>query len=106
MKTIAQQLNVKEFPFIIKDSNGKGIYREESNGSWVRYEYDSNGKEILLENSAGDWIKHEYDSDGKEIYYESSFGTVIDHRPETEIQKAIDLLTKEGLIVDGKILKN
>jgi hypothetical protein len=106
MKTIAQQLNVKEFPFSIKDSNGRCIYREESNGSWVRYEYDSNGKEILLENSAGDWIKHEYDSDGKEIYYESSFGTVIDHRPDTEIQKAIDLLTKEGLIVDGKILKN
>lgn len=32
MKTIAQQLNVKEFPFIIRDSKGKEIYRENSNG--------------------------------------------------------------------------
>jgi hypothetical protein len=106
MKTIAQQLNVKEFPFIIKDSNGKLIYREESNGGWSKSEYDSNGKEILLENSAGDWIKKEYDSKGDRIYYESSYGTVIDNRPKTDVQKAIELLTKEGLIVDGKILKN
>ena len=105
MKTIAQQLNVKRFPFEIKDSNGKRIYREESNGGWVRHEYDSSNREILLENFAGDWIKKEYDSEGNQIYYESSYGTIIDNRPKTEIQKAIDLLTKEGLIVDGKILK-
>jgi len=106
MKTIAQQLNVKEFPFIIKDSNGKEIYREESNGGWVRHEYDSSNREIYHENSAGDWIKKEYDSKGDRIYYESSYGTVIDNRPKTDVQKAIELLTKEGLIVDGKILKN
>ena len=105
MKTIAQQLNVKSFPFIIKESNGKVIYREESNGYWVRYEYDSSNIEIYLENSKGDWIKREYDSTGREIYYESSYGTLYDNRPKTEIQKAIDLLTKEGLLVDGKILK-
>lgn len=104
MKTIAQQLNVKDFPLIIKDSNGKEIYREESKGGWVRREYDSSNREIYLENSKGDWIKREYDSVGKEIYYESSYGTLYDNRPKTEIQKAIDLLTKEGLIVDGKIL--
>jgi hypothetical protein len=40
------------------------------------------------------------------IYLENSKGTIVDNRPKTEIQKAIDLLTKEGLIVDGKILKN
>ncbi len=126
MKTIAQQLQIKKFPFSIKDSNGKEIYREESNGGWVRHEYnssnreiyreesdghwvrreyDSSNREIYLENSAGNWIKREYDSAGKEIYYESSFGTLYDNRPKTEIQKAIDLLTKEGLLVDGKILK-
>jgi hypothetical protein len=30
MKTIAQQLNIKEFPFIIKDTNGNEIYFENS----------------------------------------------------------------------------
>jgi hypothetical protein len=34
-----------------------------------------------------------------------SDGTIIDNRPKTEIQRAIELLTKEGLLVDGKILK-
>ena len=46
------------------------------------------------------------DSKGNRIYYENSYGAIHDNRPKTEIQKAIDLLTKEGLIVDGKILKN
>ena len=30
--TIAQQLNVTAFPFIIKDANGKKIYGENSDG--------------------------------------------------------------------------
>ncbi len=30
--TIAQQLKIKEFPFEIKDSNGKEIYYEDSSG--------------------------------------------------------------------------
>ena len=48
-KTIAQQLNVKEFPFKIKDKNGNQIYVENSNGIWVKHEYDQNGKEIYVE---------------------------------------------------------
>ena len=84
MKTIAQQLNVKKFPFIIRNSKGQEIY---------------------YENSIGSWEKREYDSDGNRIYFENSDGTIIVKRPKTEIQKAIDLLTKEGLLVDGKILK-
>jgi hypothetical protein len=83
--TIAKQLKIKEFPFEIKDSKGNLIY---------------------LEYSDGFWVKREYDSKGNEIYYENSYGTIHDNRPKTEIQKAIELLTKEGLIVDGKILKN
>jgi hypothetical protein len=125
--TIAKQLKIKEFPFEIKDSNGKEIYWENSDGHWYKREYDSNGKEIYFENSYGYWIKREwdskgqviyfensngywakseYDSDNKEIYYENSNGKIIDNRPKTDVQKAIELLTKEGLIVDGKILKN
>jgi len=84
MKTIAQQLKIKEFPFQIKDSNGKEIYWEDSYGYWEKCEYHSNGNQI---------------------YYENSDGAITDNRPKTDVQKAIELLTKEGLIVDGKILK-
>ena len=52
-KTIAQQLNIKEFPFEIKDKNGKQIYSEISTGYWSKREYDQNGKEIYFENSTG-----------------------------------------------------
>jgi len=52
-KTIAQQLNVKEFPFKIKDKNGKQIYFENSRGFWEKREFDQNGKQIYYENSDG-----------------------------------------------------
>ena len=64
MKTIAQQLNIKEFPFVIKDSNGQEIYFENSNGFWAKSEYDSNGNQI---------------------YYENSDGKIIDNRPKQEL---------------------
>jgi len=82
--TIAQQLKIKEFPFEIKDSKNNQIYWEDSDG---------------------DWVKSERDSKGNLIYYENSNGKIIEYRPKTNVQKAIELLTKEGLIVDGKILK-
>ena len=103
--TIAQQLKIKEFPFLIKDSNGKDIYYESSTGYWSKRQYDSKGKDIYYENSAGYWSKGEYDSEGNEIYFENSDGIIIDNRHKSEVQKAIELLTKEGLLVDGKILK-
>jgi hypothetical protein len=124
MKTIAKQLNIKTFPFEIKDSDGKVIYREDSHGYWEKQEWvdgkviyweDSNGywekwewvdgKLIYWEDSNGYWVKQEW-VDGKVICYENSDGIIEDKRPKTDIQKAIDLLTKEGLIVDGQILKN
>ena len=125
--TIAQQLKIKEFPFRINDSKGNLIYWENSNGYWEKRECDSKGKEIYYEDSDGYWEKREwdskgnriyyenfngywekreYDSDGNEIYWEDSNGAIIDNRPKTDVQKAIELLEKEGLIVDGKILKN
>jgi len=123
--TIAQELNITEFPFIINDSNGKEIYREDSDGYWRKREYDKNGRMIYGKNSKGFWELYVYSSNGKEIYYENSkdfwckcelndngdkiyiqnsTGFLFDERPKTEIQKAIDLLTKEGLLIDGKIL--
>ena len=53
MKTIAQQLNVKEFPFIIKNSQGDEIYYEYSDGSWFKYEFDAKGNKIYFESSDG-----------------------------------------------------
>lgn len=124
--TIAQQLKIKDFPFEIKDTNGNVIYWENSDGSWTKREYDDNGNRIYYENSKGYWVKYEYDANGKEIYsedsdgywtkqeydpsdnliyHEDSYRVIEDNRPKTEIQKAIELLTKAGLLVDGKILK-
>jgi hypothetical protein len=64
MKTIAQQLNIKEFPFEIRDKNGNEIYFENSN----RY-----------------WYKCEFDSNGSDIYYEDSDGYIVDKRCENKV---------------------
>lgn len=53
MKTIAQQLNITEFPFTIRDSNGNETYFETSCGYWAKIEFDSKGKQTYLENSIG-----------------------------------------------------
>jgi len=101
--TIAQQMGITEFPLEIKDFNGNLIYWEKSDEYWVKYKYDSKNNQIYREESTGYWVKYEYDSKGGRIYFENSNGTIVDNRPQTEIQKAIYLLTKEGLLVDGKI---
>jgi glucan-binding YG repeat protein len=97
MKTIAQQLNIKDFPFIIKDKNGNKIYYEDSNGSWLKREYDKNGNKIYSENSDGFWCKLEYDKNGKEIYFEDSNGIIEDNRPKTCNGKVVE--------IDGKKYK-
>ena len=104
MKTIAQQLNIKKFPFIIKDADDKEIYCEYSSGYWVKQEWDGD-KVIRYEYSDGYWVKQEWDGD-KVIRYENSNGVIVDNRSKTDVQKAIELLTKEGVLVNGKILKN
>ena len=53
MKTIAQQLNITEFPFEINDKNGNEIYSEYSDGRWYKKEYDSYGNLTRFENSNG-----------------------------------------------------
>ena len=114
-KTIAQQLNVKTFPFTIKDDKGneiyyenstgfwckkeyddKGnlIYFENSNGYWCKTEYDDNGNEIYFENSKGNWTKTEYDDKGNLIYFEDSDGYITDNRP-----KSIPEYTMEELVI-------
>ena len=80
METIAQQLNIKEFPFEIKDKNGNLIYYENNYSYWFKIEFDLNEKEIRYESSNGYWFIREYDSNGEEIYWRDSNGGVVDNR--------------------------
>jgi len=104
MKTIAQQLNIKTFPFIIRDDKGKQIYCETDDGLyvkleyhingglsfkqtwngdiWTKREYNKNGKIIYYEYSEGYWWKREYDENGIEVYYENSNGYIRDNKPK------------------------
>ena len=120
MKTIAQQLNVKDFPFEIRDKKGRLIYWEDSDGYWRKYEYDSNGNKIYYEytdeywskweydsngnpiyyeNSDGYWRKSEYDSNGNVIYYENSDGEIKDNRPKGCEGKVVEIDGKKYKLV-------
>lgn len=83
-KTIAQQLNVKDFPFEIEDKQGNRIYSEGASGYWFRCEYDSASNETYYEDYSGFWEKCEYDSSGNVIYYENCNGEIIDKRPKPD----------------------
>lgn len=97
MKTIAQQLNVKDFPFEIKDKNNNEIYYEDSKGFWYKLEYDKNNNLIYYENSNGYWSKREYDSNNNLIYFENSDGKIIDNRPKSTPEYTMEeLVAKLG----------
>ncbi len=76
--TIAQQLKIKHFPFVIKDKDGNEIYWETSDGYWSKYEYDVNGIEI---------------------YWENSDGILIDKRPKIVEVSLEDIAAKLGINV-------
>ena len=99
MKTIAQQLNIKKFPFKIRDENGNRIYGEDSDGYWSKQEFDSDGNRIYFENSYGFWQKQEYNSNGYEIYYEDADGIIEDKRPKIELTLE-DIAKLEGVSVE------
>lgn len=90
MKTIAEQQNITDFPFRIKDSKGRIIYFEDSDKCWQKYEYNSQGHVIYYENSNGYWCKREYDDKGLEIYFEDST-RILDKRPKTCEDKVIEI---------------
>jgi hypothetical protein len=125
--TIAQQLKIKDFPFVINDKDGntiysedstgywskseydtkgKEIYYEDSTGFWVKREYDSNGKEIYYEDSTGFWVKREYDSNGKEIYREDCDGKIIDNRPKVVELTLQQIADKMGIKVEQLRIKD
>ena len=105
MKTIAQQLKIKKFPFEIKDDNGNEIYRENSYGDWYKQEFDSNGNRIYGEESNGYWYKREYDSNGKQIYFENSTGWIEDNRPKTVEITLDEIAAKFGINVNDLKIK-
>ena len=52
----------------------------ETNGSLEIY--DKNGRKIYREYPDVSWVKREYDSQGNQIYFENSGGVIIDKRPK------------------------
>jgi YD repeat-containing protein len=72
------------------DNNGNKTYHENSRGHWVRYEYDSNGNVVYYENSDGVWIKKEYDDNGNQIYYENSDGEIRDKRNNNNLNESTE----------------
>jgi len=106
MKTIAQQLKIKDFPFIINDKNGNEIYYEATTGSWIKKEYDANGNEICYENSNGYWWKSEYDAHGNCIRYENSAGKIIDKRPKQVELTLQQIADKMGIKVEQLRIKD
>ena len=106
MKTIAQQLNVKDFPFVINDKNGKRIYYENSDGWWCKREYDAQSNEIYYEASDGTWSKREYAAHGREIYYETSDGYIEDNRPKIVELTLQQIADKLGIDVTQLRIKN
>jgi len=105
MKTIAQQLNITDFPFIIKHNNGKQTYYEDSTGYWGKREYDSNSNQTYFENSTGYWSKLEYDSNGNKTYYENSEDDIIDDRPKTTFTMK-EIAEKLGVAVETLQIKD
>ena len=100
MKTIAQQLNIKEFPFEIKDKNNNKLYFENSYGYWIKREFDKNNNEVYYENSIGSWVKREYDENNNKLYYENSDGYWI--RREFEGNKEVYYKNSKGTIRDNR----
>jgi hypothetical protein len=101
MKTIAQQLNVTDFPFHIKDEMGRLIYIENEDGHWIRWEFDGQGRQTYYENSSNYWERKEWDSEGREMYYENSYGQVIHNCPKPEpTEMKIEINGKQYKLVE------
>jgi hypothetical protein len=72
--TIAQKLEITQFPYEIKDSKGRQIYYETSDGYWEIQKYDSTGNRITLKNSSGYRVDSVYNENGKCLYNKTATG--------------------------------
>ena len=91
MQTIAQQLNIKTFPFRI-DVDSQRVYFENSDGYWYKKEYQD-GYEVYCETSDGYWVKREW-QDGNKVYYENSYGYIRDNRTKSKAQAKVEQARK------------
>jgi len=117
-QTIAQQLKVKDFPFVIKNKFGHEIYLEDSHNYWEKTEYNEQGNFTYYEDSKGYWEKREYNDrqlvvyeidstgfwakkewneQGDMIYFESEGNIVKDMRPKLELtlEQKVEHLTEQ-----------
>jgi len=103
--TIAEQLNITDFPFRIYNKKGKVIYHE-CIGHWHKREFDKNGNKTYFETDTGFWYKKEFDENGTEIYYEASEdGVIFDRRPKPVTEMTIKELEHKLGINNLKIIK-
>jgi hypothetical protein len=73
--TIAKSLDIKDFPFEIKDKSGNMIYTEQKSGFWEFRKYDSEGRNIYYESCTGNTYSIEYDQ--KDIVFFSRNNEVL-----------------------------
>jgi len=86
--TIAEQLNITDFPFRIYDNNENEIYTEYGDNTWYKREYDENGNRIYLRQSGGYIENCEYSKNNILIYEKNStHGVIFDrrHNPVTKM---------------------
>jgi hypothetical protein len=104
--TIAQQLNITEFPFTIKDDNGRRIYHENRNGDWTKWVYDQYGNEIYYENSNGYVLDNRHENNQPEKWYKI-FAPMWNDGKGNTIRYEISFIRADELhkISDYKILE-
>ena len=106
-KTIAQLLEITEFPFILenKAEKGKVTYYEYFDNSWSKYKYDLNNNEIYFEKFNGYWAKYEYDLNNNLIYKEDSKGYWIKYKYDDKNNCIYEEDLIDGILFDKKINK-
>lgn len=77
INTIAKQLGIKKFPFLIKDNNSNIIYYEDIYGVWYKNEYDEEDNCIYHETSSKYWYRKVYNQNSICTYHEDSDGVII-----------------------------
>lgn len=53
---LAKKHGIKEFPYIIKDSNGNITYHETEDGRWQSNQYNSKGQVVYYETGSPTWF--------------------------------------------------
>jgi hypothetical protein len=105
-ETIAQQLGITRYPFIIYDDRDLQIYYEnlEEDGTryWARCEYDERGNRTLRENSRGVSSVREYDDHNRRVYYSSESEDHWWRKEFNSVGEVIFYETNTGIHIDNR----